>query len=270
MDNNLPPHVLKTAQELLRTIVGSLNWLGVSTRPDIATITNLLAHYMHSATPSHVAAAKYVLRYLKGTSHMGIRFSSRHTSHAAAYVQFPIPPSTILPLTDANWGPQDASVPHPSQTYEDLDLFKSRSLSGFILWLGGPLHWVSKRQSCTARSSAEAEIIATDECLKWLQHIAHILDDLHLKAKFFPHKLPVYNDNNACVIWSKGKTTKGLRHIQMRENAIKELQSMDFVEVRHIRGDRNLSDMMTKEDKDDSHYIECRDATMAYPPLSHT
>ena len=123
MDTNLPPHVLQKAQETLRTLVGSINWLGASTRPDIATITNLLAHYMHSATPSHVAAAKHVLRYLKGTSHMGIRFSSRDDSHAAAYVKFPIPPSTILLITDANWGPQDASVPNPSRTQEDLDLF---------------------------------------------------------------------------------------------------------------------------------------------------
>ena len=130
------------------------------------------------------------------------------------------------------------------------------------------MHWISKRQSCTARSSAEAEIIATDECVKWLQHISHILDDLLLKKKFFPQKLPIYNDNNACVVWPKGKTTKGLRHIQMRENSVRELQDIDFVEVCHIRGDRNLSDIYTKEDKDDNHYIECRDATMAYSPLS--
>ena len=80
MDTNLPPHVLQTSQELFCTIVGSLNWLRVSTCPDISTITNLLAHYMHSTTPSHVAAAKYVLRYLKGTSHMSIRFSTRESS----------------------------------------------------------------------------------------------------------------------------------------------------------------------------------------------
>jgi len=28
----------------------------------------------------------------------------------------------------------------------------------------------------------------------------------------------VYNDNKACVDWSKRSTTKGLRHIQMHEN----------------------------------------------------
>ena len=64
---------------------------------------------------------------------MGIWFSSCESSHASAFVKFPISPSTILPLTDANWGPQDDLVPNPTKPQEDLDLFKSRSLSGFII-----------------------------------------------------------------------------------------------------------------------------------------
>ena len=113
---------------------------------------------------------------------MGIRLSSQESSQTAAFVHLPIPPSTILPLTDENWGPQDAPEPDCARTYdEDLDFVKYSSLSGFIIWLGGPLHWVSKRQAATARRSAEAEIIATDECLKWLQHISHILEDVNVK-----------------------------------------------------------------------------------------
>lgn len=154
MDTNLPPHVLKTSQEFLQTIVASLSWLGVSTRLDIVIITNLLAYYMQSATPSHVVTAKYVLRYLKGTSHMGIRFFSCKYSKTSAFDQFLVAPSIVLPLTDANWGPKDTSVPDPKKRHEDLNLFKYRFLSGFIIWLGGPLHWISKRQSVTLRSSA--------------------------------------------------------------------------------------------------------------------
>ena len=40
----------------------------------------------------------------------------------------------------------------------------------------------------------------------------------------------------------------------MRENSIIELQAIDFVEVQHIRGNRNLLDMYTIADKDDNHY----------------
>ena len=70
--------------------------------PWYCSITNLLTHYMSSATPSHVAAEEYMLRYLKGTSTIGIRFSSRESSQTSAFVHFHIPLFTILPLTDAN------------------------------------------------------------------------------------------------------------------------------------------------------------------------
>ena len=75
------------------------------------------------------------------------------------------------------------------------------------------------------------------------------------------------NDNNACVLWSKSKTTKGLRHIQMRENAVRELTLSDFLLVTHILGERNLADLFTKEDKDVHHYQQIRNAIMAYPPV---
>ena len=51
---------------------------------------------------------------------------------------------------------------------------------------------------------------------------------------------------------------------------MRDLQAIDFVDVRHIRGDRNLSDMFTKENKDDTHYTECRDVTMSYSLLFKT
>ena len=54
-------------------------------------------------------------------------------------VKFPIPSTTVTALTDANWGPQDQSKPNPS-TDVQLELFKTRLLSGYLIWLGGPLH----------------------------------------------------------------------------------------------------------------------------------
>ena len=41
----------------------------------------------------------------------------------------------------------------------------------------------------------------------------------------------------------------------MRQNAIQELQALDFVDVCHIGGDCNLSDLYTREDKDINHFV---------------
>ena len=69
-----------------------------------------------------------------------------------------------------------------------------------------------------------------------------------------PKSTTIYNDNAACVAWSHALTTKGLRHVQIRENAIREAIQLGIIKVRHIAGTINISDLFTKEDKDVSHY----------------
>ena len=162
-------HITATYQFL----IGSLNWLAISTRPDISTITNLLAKYMSDPSQGHIYAARNVIRYLKGTRHHGISFSTQQNLSLQSYIKFPIDETKFLSMTDANWGPQDQSSKSHPTTQSQLDLFKTRSLSGYLLLFGGPVHWMSKRQTITARSTTEAEIYATDECVKQLLHLHH-------------------------------------------------------------------------------------------------
>ena len=120
----------------------------------------------------------------------------------------------------------------------------------------GPLHWISKHQSVTAGSSAKAEIYATDERVKFLLELVQILDFLGVKHIFMPSVNVIYNDNQACVNWSKACTTKGLHHIQMRENRVWENALTNFVSIHHIDGKHNFADIFTKEMKDTGHFVE--------------
>jgi hypothetical protein len=112
-------------------------------------------------------------------------------------------------------------------------------------------------------SSAEAEIYATDECAKALQQLSYLINGLGLQKQFMPGPTTIWNDNNACVCWSKNTTTKGLRHIQIRENVVRELVQRGLITVQHIAGKFNLSDMFTKEDRDALHYILIRNHIMS-------
>ena len=267
------PHVDMPQQDsdklnkLLQELVGSMNWLSTQTRPDIATITNILSQYNTKCSPGHIDSAKYAIRYLKGTPNLGIKFSSKSQDNIESFVQFPLDPSKMLALTDANWGPQDQSVPKPSDPPVQLDLFKSRSIAGHIVWWGGPLDWLSKRQTFTARSSADAEVGSVDECTKTLQHIGNILKDLDVHDKIVKNQpFKIYNDNAAAVQWSHNMTTKGLRYIQIRENAVRENVQAKVVDVQHIGGKLNPSDIFTKEDRDINHFEACVDALCSTPP----
>jgi hypothetical protein len=139
-------------------------------------------------------------------------------------------------------------------------------MSAYYIDLFGPLHWLSKRQSVTAGSSAEAEIYVTDECVKFFLELEQLLSFLEVKHLFMPTTNIIYNDNKACVNWSKTCTMKGLRHIQMKENRIRENVQNSFVQICHVDGKTNLADIFTKEMRDTSHFVELRDL-MLHPRL---
>jgi dUTPase len=173
----------------MQTLIGCLNWLSTSTRPDIATATNLLAKYTSCPNSKHIAAVKRVIRYLKGTKTRGITFTNTSAATLNSYIKFPIADPNnlkLISMCDANWGPQDQSAPNPDKPVPPMDLFKSRLLSGYLLWINGPIHWMSKRQTITARSSTKAEIYATDECVKALMYVKMLLKGLQLSNDFMP------------------------------------------------------------------------------------
>ena len=58
-----------------RELIGSLMYLAVATRPDIAYAVNFLSQFNTCYTKEHWIAGKRVLRYLKGTPNSGIKFS---------------------------------------------------------------------------------------------------------------------------------------------------------------------------------------------------
>jgi hypothetical protein len=97
-------------------------------------------------------------------------------------------------MADTNWGPQDASQ---QQCKTELPLFTSLSMSAFYVDLFGPFHWISQHQMVTAGSSAEAEIYATNACVKFLIELEQLFDFLQKKDSFMPTTNIVYNDNKA-------------------------------------------------------------------------
>ena len=101
---------------------------------------------------------------------------------------------------------------------------------------------------------------------KTLQHIQNILQDLSLFQTFTEGPITIYNDNQASIQWSHNMTTKGLRYIQIRENAVREQVQKNFIQVKHIGGLHNSSDILTKEDTNISHYLLCKCSIMRSPP----
>ena len=56
--------------------VGSLMYAMVCTRPDIAYAIGVVGRFMSNPGKEHWNAVKWILRYLKGTSNMCLKFGS--------------------------------------------------------------------------------------------------------------------------------------------------------------------------------------------------
>ncbi len=92
-----------------QSLVGSLNWLPHTTRPDLSTVISLLAQNQSNPSIGHLDAAFYVVNYLSHTKTFGIYFSSSRHSTLESFIHFPVLPR-IISMSDANWGPQDATM----------------------------------------------------------------------------------------------------------------------------------------------------------------
>ncbi|MGL5814547.1 MAG: reverse transcriptase domain-containing protein, partial [Aeromonas sp.] len=158
IDRNLhdgqPPESKPTLVKDYQSLVGGLNWISLSTRPDITGSVCLLATYLHNPSQGHLDSAKHVLKYLKGTMDWGIRFTQPPAEPSYdsfdpadclnAIVAWPTDDqprvATVDRLdtyTDSNWGPQDASRPKPDETRTDAEMYSL--LGSVITYMGVPL-----------------------------------------------------------------------------------------------------------------------------------
>ncbi|GJV84473.1 ribonuclease H-like domain-containing protein [Tanacetum coccineum] len=135
-----------TDPTLYRSLVGSLQYLTLS------YAVQQLCLYMHDPREPHLNAMKRVLRYLRGTTDLGLQLFQSTTSQLIAY-------------SDADW----ASCPATR-----------RSTSGYCVFLGDNLlTWSSKRQDTLSRSSAEAEYRGFTNAVAETSWIRNLLRELH-------------------------------------------------------------------------------------------
>ncbi|WVZ21733.1 hypothetical protein V8G54_000277 [Vigna mungo] len=128
----------KVDATLYKQIVGTLRYI-CNTRPDISYGVGLISRFMHDPRQSHLAAAKHILRYLKGTVDFGLLFPKKSESTHG----------TLEAWCDADWSG---------------DPIDRKSTFGYLFkWMGASISWCSKKQNIVALSSCEAEYVTAAE-----------------------------------------------------------------------------------------------------------
>lgn len=223
------------ANKLYRGGVGSLIWTTM-TRPEIAYPVQVLSRYMQASGDEHWMAAKRVMRYLKGTRDLGIKYGVSDGD------------SLILEgYCDADWG-------------NDKDT--RRSTTGYVFQLaGGSISWASKLQPTVALSSTEAEYMALSAGVQEALYLRQLLEDLGYQQK---SATVIREDNQGCIALAGNPIHhRRTKHIDIRYHFVRERIESGEIKVEYVPTEHQLADLLTKALPRDR-MVDLRDRVMGY------
>ncbi|UYV80244.1 K02A2.6-like [Cordylochernes scorpioides] len=211
-DDNCEQH---TYQEAL----GMLMFLAVNTRPDIAYNTSKLSQYSRQPKQMHWTAIKRVMRYLRGTIDLGVKFERGKTGILKSY-------------TDASW----------STTHD------GKSHGGYVLKLGeATIDWKSSKQPLVALSTMEAEMIAACESCCQIKWIINLLQELE-EWNFMEKPTAIYTDSQSLINWiSSPKQSSRCRHINRKYHFLRDCYESRDICLLHKPSQDLEADIFTKD-----------------------
>lgn len=140
-------------------VIGSLLYLMLGTRPDIAFAVTKMAQFSVNPSQEHFDKALYICRYLAGTQNYALVFKGNSNEGLYAH-------------TDSDWG---------------SDPNTRKSQTGFFFKLAdASISWKSHAQKTIALSSTEAEYMALSDCSRQAMWIKSLLGELGIPMKAFP------------------------------------------------------------------------------------
>lgn len=213
IDSNSDPFDKSYYMQLL----GSVMFLMIGTRPDIAYTVNLLSRALKDPTQAHWTAGKRLLRYIAGSKDLGLEYKSDTTF-----------PSEEL-FVDADWG-----------NHEDR-----KSITGMVCTIGGTaISWTSKKQGTVALSSTEAEYQAMTEAAKEAMWIRGFLKELGYQLK---EPTRIYNDNTGAIALARDPVHHSrTKHIAIKHHFIRELLENHTIVIKYMASQDMPADLLTK------------------------
>jgi hypothetical protein len=232
--NDLPPCSPNACQDIsdaditvtYQRLVGSITYLAICTRPDLAYTAMALGQYNASPTRAHLVAAKGVLRYLAGTTHFGLTFSLRnHCLPQSVQLH-----ASACGLSDADWASDERD---------------RKSISGYCFFFYNSLvSWSARKQRTVSTSSTESEYYALANTMKEAIWLKLFLTLTHLYTQ---PSIPLLCDNQSTrAIASTDAISSRTKHIDVRYHFIREHVTNGSFPIHWIPTSDMVADVFTK------------------------
>ena len=202
---------------MYETMIGSLMYAALGTRPDIAYATNRLAQFTSRPQPKHWTAVKRIFRYLKGTRNYALTYGGTNSN------------ADINIYCDADWA-----------SHADR-----KSVSGYVVTIaGGAVAWSSKKQNTVALSTAEAEYISATHTAKQVLWHRSLFNELEIPQ---PKTSTIFTDNQAAIsIGHNPEFHARTKHIDIALHFLRDHVEKGNLDLIYISTHNNLADLFTK------------------------
>ncbi|CAI7884777.1 unnamed protein product [Closterium sp. NIES-53] len=182
------------------SLVGSLMYAAVNTRPDVAFATGQLTRVVQCPNEEQVAAGMRVAKYLGQTLTVGLQYSAEAQRRQKGADGVELGRVFLTAFSDASY----ASEP------EDMTSF-----GGFICCVGGgPTAWESKKQVDQALSSVESEYMTLFRAVREIVWQRRLLAELGEEQQ---GPTPLYCDSLGVIALAKNTVLHGLtKHMRVK------------------------------------------------------
>jgi len=201
-----------------RSLIGALLFLAKTTRPDIAFAVAKLSQFTNGYNHEHWMAAKRVLRYLKGTMDLGIKYPSKQASN------------TMIGHCDSDYAGNRND---------------RKSQSGFVFFYGEKLiSWRSQKQKVVACSSTEAEYVSLADATKESIWIYRLLSEMTLTKQI---QLPVeikMDNTSAIRLANNPEFHQRSKHIDVAYHLSRQYVQSGFL-IDYVPSANQLADGLT-------------------------
>ncbi len=216
-----------------RSIIGKLNYLEKSTRPELAYAVHQCARFCTEPKRSHAEAVKRIGRYLLANKERGIVLQPQQ--------------ETFDCWVDAShagkWSKMNAAS----------DPTTAKSRTGYVIMFAGcPLIWASKLQTEIALSSTEAEYIAlstaTREIIPLMDFLKEAIGkgipvDVHDAAIH----CKIFEDNSGAIEMAKvPKMRPRTKHLNIKYHFFRQHVQSGLLSVHAVKTEDQIADIFTK------------------------
>nr|GEY98523.1 copia protein [Tanacetum cinerariifolium] len=216
IDFEKPDYFYKLKKALYDLIQAPKAW------PDIMFSVCLCARFQEAPKTSYLEAVKYIFRYIKGTTHLGLWYPKGIDIETVVYAD-------------------------PDHVGDYVD---RKSTSGICTFVGCCLtSWFSKKQVVLAISTTEYEYLSTEKACQQAIWMKQALIDYDIRLD----DVLIMCDNKGAIDFRKNPVQQSrTKHIKIRYHFLHDNVQKGHISIEKVLPDDNIADILTKPLKRDS------------------